>query len=137
MTWMTDTVARLKANGTVSALVSTRIYPQIAPASGNSPPQDLIVLSRISANPVDSHDGASGLVAEQLQVSCMGDTHAKAQAIADAVRGSIDGVDGTIGSTTGVRYRRTDERDIPDLDASNQQRQVYGIQQDYEVWHQE
>lgn len=137
MSWFTDTVARLKADGTLSALVSTRVYAQIAPKSAGTPPGDHVVLSRISANPVDSHDGASGLVAEQLQISCMGTTMSKAQAIADAVKGSLDGVDGTIGSTTGVRYRRTDERDIPDLDASNQQRQVYGVQVDFEVWHQE
>lgn len=137
MSWFTDTVARLKADGTLSALVSTRIYPQIAPASSGSPPNDHIVLSRISAMPVDSHDGASGLVAESLQVSCLATTHLGAQAIADAVNGSLDGTDGTIGTTTGVRYRRTGERDIPSIDAENQERQIYGVQVDFEVWHQE
>ena len=135
MSWFTDTVARLKADSTLAALVVARIYPQIAPASAGT--SDHIVLSRIGCDPVDSHDGASGLAAESLQVSCLGVTYAKAQAIATAVKGSLDGTDGTIGTTTGVRYRRTDERDIPDLDALNQERQIYGVQVDFQVWHQE
>ena len=134
MSWITDIVARLLANGTLAALVSTRVYAQVAPSTAGTP---YVVWQRTSVLRVDSHDGASGLATQMLQITSIDEDYIDALAVADAVRGAIDGADGTIGTTAGVRIRFISGGDIPSLDPQNEARQLYGIYHDYEVWHQE
>ena len=44
---------------------------------------------------------------------------------------------GTLGTTTGMRIRIMDEADQPDLPPDDDTRQLNGIRQDYQVWHNE
>ena len=134
MSWLTDIIARLKANGTLAALVGTRIYAQVAPSDATTP---YIVWERSSVTRVDSHDGASGLATQMLQVNCLDEDYLDALAVADAVRGAVDGFDGTMGSTAGVRIRFISGGDLPNMDPSNEARQIHGIFHEYEVWHNE
>ena len=134
MSWITDIIARLKADGTLSALVGTRVYATVAPSGATTP---YVVWRRTSVTRVDSHDGASGLATQMLQVTCLDADYLDALAVADAVRGSLDGADGTIGSTTGMRIRFVGGGDTPNMDPKDEARQIHGIYHEYEVWHNE
>ncbi len=134
MSWLTDIVARLLANGTLAALVGTRIYAQVAPADATTP---YIVWQRTSVQRVDSHDGASGLATQMYQVNCFDEDYLDVLAVADAVRGAIDGFDGTMGTTAGVRIRFITGGDLPNMDPDDEARRINGIYHEYEVWHNE
>jgi hypothetical protein len=76
----------LTNDSTVSALVSTRIYPVIAPQSAALP---MIVYQRVSTVPVTSIDGDSGLDSVRMQVSCWAKTYAETKSLAAAVRSAV------------------------------------------------
>lgn len=105
--------AMLAADATVAALVSTKIYPVIAPQNVASP---FVVYSIASAIPTNTKDRISELDTMRVQVDCYGRTYAQVEAISSAVRLAIDGQTGTYGGAyvDGVAYEN--EQDMLDED---------------------
>ena len=91
--------AFLAATAGVTALVSTRIYPQVIPQDAVLP---AIAYQRISGPRVHSQSGASGLAYPRFQFTCQAATYSAARQVANAVRAALDGYRGTMGGAGGV-----------------------------------
>lgn len=76
----------LSTDTAVSNIVSTRIYPLIAPQDSAMP---AVVYQRVSTVPVNSLAGDSGLDAVRIQISCWASTYAGAKSLAVAVKNAV------------------------------------------------
>lgn len=84
---------KLSTTPGVTALVGTRIYPVLAPQDTS---QDYVVYERVSGNPYHQMTGPSGLSWCRLSYLCFAGRYATAKTIAAALRGAIDGFQGTL-----------------------------------------
>lgn len=80
-------LATLLADAVVSGLVANRIYALVSPPGA---PVPLITYQRISAIPINSLRGASGVVQARIQVDCWAATYEQAKDLAQAVRAALD-----------------------------------------------
>ena len=87
----TAIVAYLAASGRVTALVSSRIYPVMAPADGALPS---VVYQRISGPRELLHDGPSGQSEARLQLSVTAERYATCKEVIQALRMALDGQKG-------------------------------------------
>lgn len=83
----------LSVNAGVTALVSTRIYPDNVPQNAVFP---YIAFQLIQTQPLDTKEGASPLDTLTIQVDCYAQNYDTAQAISTAVRAAIDRYSGTV-----------------------------------------
>lgn len=124
--------AFLTADAGVSALVATRVYPNVAAQDASLP---YIVYQRISTPRVGSHSGPSGLAHPRFQLTCADDSYSGAKALADSVRSALDGYIGMMGGGSGVGVQATyvkDERDGYDSTSKVQVKRL-----DVVLWHKE
>lgn len=91
----------------VTALVSTRIYPDMATQKAAYP---FIVYAITGTQPSDTKDGVSGLDVVEVAVMCYATTYTSAQDIAGAVRTALDRVTGSHGGLTVQSIRFLDQR---------------------------
>ena len=70
----------------VSAVVGTRIYPELAEEGASAP---YVVYSVVSNTPSDTKDGAP-VDEAQLEIFSIGNTYAAANDLADKVRAALD-----------------------------------------------
>jgi len=134
MTWYGDIFDRLDADGTFNGLVAGRIYPHPAAASAATP----YVTWQVPTTTRDyTHDGPLGLPEHRLQLEAWDEDKVDAMAVVDAIRGSLDGATGTIGSTTGCVIMCDFEFEVPDIDPESKDRQLFGVGLDCMVVHQE
>lgn len=77
----------------VTALVGTKIYPDIIPLGTAYP---ATVYSVVSTTPTNVKDGASTLDATVVQVDIYSDDYSEAQSIASAIRTALDTYSGTV-----------------------------------------
>ena len=105
--------AMLAADATLTALVSTKIYPVIAPQNVASP---FVVYSIASAIPTNTKDRISEVDTMRVQIDCYARTYSQVEAIASAARLAIDGQTGTKAGiyVDGVAYEN--EQDLIDED---------------------
>lgn len=107
--------ARLLADGVVSGLVGTRIYPGSAEPGATLP---FLVFARISGPREQGFDGPLGLAEPRVQFDSYAETWRGARALARALRQSLDGFRGTvsagspIASVTVTASRIENERDL-------------------------
>lgn len=95
---------RLRSNATISGLIGTRIYPGLAPLSAGTDPYIAYSVRRSDGS--HSTSGAEGLVFQTVTINCVDNDGVTAHALAEAVRDSIDGYRGDMGTspnTTDVR----------------------------------
>jgi len=76
----------LKDDSAVAALVSTRIYPELAEEGASAP---YIVYSVVSNTPSDTKEGTP-IDQAQLEIFSVGNTYAAANDLADKVRAALD-----------------------------------------------
>ena len=140
MTWYSDIFDRLDANGTFNGLVAGRIFPHPAPAKNLDGSQltTPYVTWQVPTTTRDyTHDGPLDLPEHRLQLEAWDEDKADAMAVVDAIRGALDGVTGTIGSTTGMVIMCDFEFEVPDIDPDSEARQLFGVGLDCMVVHQE
>ena len=89
----------LKADTNVAALVSTRVYPGLAPQNAALP---YITYERISTQRMMTHDGQNGLIGPRIQIDCWASAYSGAKTLADKVRLAINGYKTAYGETTGT-----------------------------------
>jgi hypothetical protein len=89
----------LVADATVTALVDSRIYPQVAPDGVARP---FVILRLVSAVPYHTHDGAPAdlLEAARVQVDSYGTEYAATHTLASAVDDVVGGLVGPTLSAT-------------------------------------
>jgi len=110
----------------VTALVSTRIYPDIATQGAVYP---FVVYSVENTLPSDTKDGVSGLDVVQLAVMIYANTYTSAQDIAGAVRTALDRTSGTFAGVE-VQSIKFDGQSSASM---NLDKQVYIVEQTYSV----
>lgn len=82
----------LSTNSNVTALVGTRIFPEIAEQEAATP---FIVYQLQSVDPDDTHDGPSELDEVRFEFLCYADTYDQAADLGEKVRGALDRISGT------------------------------------------
>jgi len=124
-------VTILQASSAVTALAGQRIYPLRALQTAVKP---FVLYQRISSVRQHSHDGPSGLARPRFQVRCVAGSYGQSRQLADAVRNTLDGYSGTVGSVRidGIIFQNEIDTDDVALDA---EASTYSVLQDYFVWH--
>ncbi len=100
----------------VAALVSTRVYPRIAPPDAALPN---IVYRKVSRNQKRAHSDQPGsgqkhLVYRRIQIDCTATSADGADALAKAVRQALDSFQGVMGGTGGLRVYSTFVENVND-----------------------
>lgn len=127
------------AQSGITSVVSTRIYPDVAPTSAVLP---YAVFQVISEARQPHMTAASGLIARRVQVACYGATPDSATTAAEAFRAEMDGFKtagmGTGGNVTQIRRVLLDGGDTGMEQAQDaSQAHKFYHRQDYIVWHTE
>jgi len=78
----TSLYSALSGNGAVSALVGTRVYPDIAPQEGSLP---AIVFERSDTEYVNTIHGTAVAQRASMEIWCMAETRASAEQVCNAV----------------------------------------------------
>jgi hypothetical protein len=118
----------------VTSLLSTRIYPVLAPASAASP---FVTWRRASIQREQTLGGPMGMPRVTVEYSIYGTTYEQARDVADAMRLVLDGYGGTSDNTTVKQTSLENESDDFATLAGSDLPPVYQITQTYDVWWQE
>lgn len=119
----------LSADGTVSGLVGTRIYPNVIPQDVSLP---AIAYQRISAMRVFSHGGPSCLARPRFQITCLATSYSSAKAVANAVRGALNGY---VGTAATVEIQASFIQN--EFDTFTDDDDLHTVRQDYYIWQRE
>lgn len=116
----------LSGESTITDLVSTRIFPVVAPASANFP---LIVYEKLSHDVGYSHDsGDDGIYSAVYRFNVIAETYADAVEIQDTLRTFLSGKEGTFG-TNDVSLIRL----IGESDGYDHTTLLYNLTSDFQV----
>ena len=85
----------LSTKASITALVSTRIYPEVAPDSAAYP---FITYNIFGESHDHAMQGATGLTNPTLQLDVWADTIADRVTISEAIRNALDGYTGNMGT---------------------------------------
>lgn len=116
----------------ITALVSTRIYPNKLPQTVTLP---AITYQRISTPRIHTHDtsGKTGTAHPRFQFDAWGTSYASCKAVADAIRAALNGYRGTMGGADPVTVQGAlidDERYDNSPDTGMER-----IMSDFIIWH--
>lgn len=118
----------------VTALVSTRIYPLLAPASASLP---FVTWRRSGITREQTLSAPMGVPRVSVEYSIYGTTYEQARDVADAMRVVLDGYGGTVDNTqvrqTSLENESDDFVELAGADLPP----VYQITQSYDIWWQE
>ena len=117
-----------------TSLVSSRIYPVLAPASAAMP---FVTWRRTGIDREQTLGAPMGMPRVTVEYSIYGTTYENAREIADAMRVVLDGYGGTNGTTTVNQTSLENESDDFVTLAGADLPPVYQITQTYDVWWQE
>jgi hypothetical protein len=120
---------RLTSQTAVSSLISSRVYPLIAP---QGTPLPLVVYQRTAVERPQSLSGNVGNPMVTLQLTTYGTSYTSVKTIARAVRIAIDGWTGTTAGVTIQRSTLLTEADGVDMPADDQMLPYYSVQQSFE-----
>ena len=131
-----EAVLRTALVGTTAftSLVSSRIYPVLAPASAAMP---FVTWRRTGIDREQTLGAPMGMPRVTVEYSIYGTTYENAREIADAMRVVLDGYGGTNGTTTVNQTSLENESDDFVTLAGADLPPVYQITQTYDVWWQE
>ena len=122
---------RLSAVAGVTALVSTRIYPDMAPQNAVFP---YIVFQKLNTSPTDTKEGVSPLDKLLVQVDCYSNNYDNAHSLAAAVRTALDRYTGTInGHVVDKIIFSNDSSGSPQDVPTSTGSMIYWASQDYEI----
>lgn len=89
MSYQADLVTHLGNDATITDIVSTRIFADVADGSAATP---FIVYSVTGTGGETLHDGSREIEFPRVQISCFADTKVAAVNLCTAIRASIEGV---------------------------------------------
>jgi hypothetical protein len=121
----------LSATTGVTSLVSTRIYPDMAPQNATFP---YIVFQKLSTTPTDTKEGTSPLDKMLVQIDCYSNNYDTAHSIAAAIRVALDRYTGTINGHKVDKIIFSNDssgspQDVPTTTGS----MIFWASQDYEI----
>ncbi len=101
MSMMTALIQHLLGNAGVSALVSTRVYPERLPDSTTETPNTMpLVTCELVDEPLVTTHGGQTLFKAQVQVDAWGGSYKSSQDTANAVFAALQGYVGWMGDQT-------------------------------------
>lgn len=112
----------------VSALIGSRLYPNIIP---QGTPNPAMTYQQISGPRGHDMDGAIGLTKARYQINCWAASYAKAKELAEAVRLTLDGYSSS--GTIKVIFL-ANEGDLPKTKPGLDQLTRYGKRLDFFLW---
>jgi hypothetical protein len=115
----------------VTSLVSSRIYPVLAPASAALP---FVTWRRSGIQREQTLGGPMGMPRVSVEYSIYGTTYEEARQVADAMRGVLDGWTGTALGCTVSQTSLEDESDDFVTLAGADLPPVYQITQRFDTW---
>jgi hypothetical protein len=115
----------------VTSLVSSRIYPVLAPASAALP---FVTWRRSGIDREQTLGGPMGMPRVSVEYSIYGTTYEEARQVADAMRRVLDGYGGTSDNTEVKQASLEDESDDFVQLAGADLPPVYQVTQRYDVW---
>jgi hypothetical protein len=118
-------------NTAVTSLVSSRIYPVLAPASAALP---FVTWRRSGIDREQTLGGPMGMPRVSVEYSIYGTTYEEARQVADAMRRVLDGYGGTSDNTEVKQSSLEDESDDFVQLAGADLPPVYQVTQRYDVW---
>jgi hypothetical protein len=124
----------LVANTAVTSIVSTRIYPVLAPASAALP---FVTWRRTGISREQTLSAPMGVPRVSVDYSIYAATYEQARDVADAMRLCLDGYGGTADNTEVKQTSLENESDDFVTLAGADMPSVYQITQTYDVWWQE
>jgi hypothetical protein len=126
--------SRLAADTTLAPLVSTSDSPALIKIFANRVDQEIappfVRFFRIFGRRPDTLAGHNGWTQAGIQVDCYAKTYGEVKAMADAVRLSLDGYKGAMGSQVAKACRMTGEREGYHEDA-----ELHLVQLDFNIWY--
>lgn len=124
----------LVASPAVSALIGTKVYPVIAPASATLP---FITWRRVAVRRQQTLAAPMGMPVTSIEYSIFGSTYEQARDVADAMRAVLDGYGGSENNTEVKQTSLEQESDDFVTLAGAELPPAYQITQQYDVWWQE
>jgi hypothetical protein len=121
--------AKVTGTTAISALIGSRYYPIRLPERVTYP---AVQYQRISGPRVRSHTGPSSLAHPRFQLTVWATSYASAKAVATQLRIALDGFKGTLSGIRVDEIRLESDRD--DYDEGTN---LYRIDLDFIIWHQE
>jgi hypothetical protein len=117
----------LTDNGEVDAIVSGRVFPNVAPQTTTFP---FIIYDVEGEDPNDTKEGASTLDVDNITVSCYSKTYSEASDLALKIRTALDRQSGTFG---GVNIQSIQYDGYNDIFDDNHEDGVYRKAIDFNV----
>ena len=122
----------LSGNAAVSALVSTRIYPTIAPEGASLP---FLAYRRVETEHVQTKSRTQDdLARARIEVRCVASSYSGVRTLADKVRLALHGYAGTSGSYTIRGTISEGEYDSGELPPDGTDVPRHVVVNDYGVW---
>lgn len=81
-------VGWLKANSTLATLISSQVFPQVAPANSSLP---FLTYSTVTDIPATGLGGSTGLKFARVRVNCFATSYSQAKQLGALVRSTLDG----------------------------------------------
>lgn len=124
---------KLTGTAGISNLVSTRVYPVLAPAGASMP---AITYQRISTVEYTSHDGPSGLVRARYEIVAWSSTNVAARTLADLIRVTLD-CTAWVQSSDTVQHGWRDSEELVYDDGTDADRPRFGVSMQFVFLHNE
>jgi hypothetical protein len=120
----------IKADTAIAAVVGARVYPVRRPQGSEYP---VVVVTRISGQPLYADEGEVGLQQARVQVDSMAMTYTAAKDLAQLVRTRLSAFDGVNAGITFSYIMLDEERDLPESGTDAAEYPVR-IAMDFIVW---
>ena len=134
MSVLTAVYAKTVADATITAIIGTRCYPDVAPTSSALP---YVVIQQITKTHEHNMTAATGIARTHLQVDVYGATRSATETLADAIRTEWDGYRGTTGSVVMRSAIIESERDAWDWIGAGNEDVTHRTVMELYVWHAE
>lgn len=124
----------LSNKASITALVSTRIYPEVGPNDAGYP-----FITYITVTGDQQHDmsGASGLTNVRMQIDAWADIIADRVSVSEALRNALDGFTGNMG-TENLNIRScflADYSTLRETEPEGRGQPIYRASLDFSIWH--
>lgn len=126
----------LSNKASVTALVSDRIYPQVAPQGTAYP---FVTFNVLSEDTQHDMSGASGLTNVAMQIDAWCETVADRVSVSEALRNALDGFRGAMGTESLhiSNFFMTDRQNFVEGDTEGKAHPLYRSSMDFSIWHAE
>lgn len=128
-----DLFTYLSTQPGITAIISAKVFPEIAPTSEDLP---YITFAIMSTENVHNFDAASRFSIHHYQIDCWGTTALEADNLAEAVREELDGFNNALMGTTDIRsIRLLNQSDEFELFKRGSQKGSFRVRTEYNISH--